>query len=769
MTNRFYNALVKLNLIRSWRAILAFVLCLTLILVVPWADPGAAALFFAPGSSIAAGIVLVLVLVGFTYRGRSWSVYDPRTWAIITGFYVALTNAWAASLTNSLQVTVIEVSALLVFVLAADYAHRWLDMLIAAFLVSGILIDIYGMGAAVNWWTATDAVYGAHLLASFFQYHNTFAAFELAVGVLGFLSGMVYKRWWMNALGILAFIIGIDAVVGSYSRTVWVLALVAYLASLLIKGLVRRSVWPVVTGILMGIAGAVTGLLALKALTQGSSSDFVISFLLAIVLSILLAYLDHWLSVKSLPGKWAAWGLGITVLVVSGIGYMLRSHLFHGTSSLITRLHSITFQSISLQERFYYYKDALNMWKSSPIFGSGGGTWVTKFQSFQTLPYWSEQVHSSFFDQLLNGGLIGLALFLVLAIFTTRTIILQIRAQTDTRNQMRFWGLAVAALFLLLHSLLDFDFAFGFYQYVFAIMLAMAVGEWQPNRLPVSGGRALRWSIAIGGIAAGAFSLVAAVSLGTSQILVNMMNNPTATVVEKQNLSQTALSFAPYNASLQLSQVQNDLQTAQTTQNHALYETAWKSLQAVPAAAPWDPTIQTQAAVIAYQLGQAPTALMWANQAVKDGRFNTTALRNLLGLTMWVSAGELTHNPVQGRTGLQKVHTIYANFINRSKQVNLTLFPDSVVMAPDASMQVYVATADCLLKNYRQSLQEMNPFLQANRDQAAVTLYEIDTVLDDAGLHLKNLADAVTMQQIQANPAALQEYNYLKGLLRILP
>ncbi len=765
----------------QWRFTVIMVFYFAIILVVPWLMPSDAGLFFAPASSIAATIIIALSIGLLQYRYLNWSLVDPKLWAILLALYELVENLWAASPRESLQVNVVQISALLLFVLIQSQCKHFAKFFVLIFTISGIAVYVYGMGAGVHWWNAIDAVYGTNQLASIFQYHNTFGAFELAVGIIGLMGGLQWNKWWLNSIGIFAFIMSINAVVASYSRTVWVLAVIALIITFVVRALIEKMLWSQLLAGLGLVTGGLTALLTLRALDQTNAISFVLSFAIGVLMSIAIAYTHHWLSSHSISRKISVSVLGISMLIVMTILYKFRAHLFHGATSITSRLDTINFHSVSLQERFYYYQNALHMWLSNPVFGSGGGTWTTKFQAFQTLPYWSEQVHSSFFDLLLNGGLFGLILVVVFAAFTIRRVHRNYKSHESKAHKLFVSGSALATLILLAHSLLDFDFAFGYYQYIFVILLAFAAGPSslfsvtsdgkgsikspQPKKNVGSTSYTVRFSMNLTLLVIGCITILAGLSLSVSQILTNMASNPNTSASSKFGLTLSAASWAPYDGQLQLALANYYLQTAQSSRDTSLFTQAWNAAQAAHGLSPWDPTVQTQVAIIAYQLRQMPSAIAWADLSLTDAPFSETVYRNLLGLTLWTSAQELKADPSQGRAGLSRVLHLYQEYQDKMKVLNMHLFPDSIPMQMDASIQVYVATADALLHHPKASLHAMNPLLTVNRDQAAVNLYEIDTVLDDQQLKKTGALDSNMLKQLHGNPTALQEYEFLQTLV----
>ncbi|MHB1628880.1 MAG: hypothetical protein ACYCVB_11000, partial [Bacilli bacterium] len=235
--------------------------------------------------------------------------------------------------------------------------------------------------------------------------------------------------------------------------------------------------------------------------------------------------------------------------------------------------------------------------------------------------------------------------------------------------------------------------------------------------------------------------------------------NPQAAIADVR----AASVLAPYAVHAQLALSQYYAANASNTHDTALYATAWRYAQAAQGGAPWDPAVQSEASLIAFQLHHYGHAAAWAEKSYHDAHFSQIDLRNLLGITMWYGAAQLKANPSLGLHELHKVLHFYAVYHKRESIVNKTLFPDSIILSEDASMQVYLGTADYLLHRYQQSLRVMNPLLKSHRDQAAVNLYMIDTALDDQALGRNVKQRNAYVKQIQKNAVALGEYKYLKS------
>ncbi len=772
-----------------WRLWVFVVLLLTVVTVSPWFT----ALFFPPASTVVSTVITLLCMMAIRYRRLPVSAANPVVWALVLAAYMALTNLWAASALLSIQVTAMQVSAILFFVAVSQWGMRVGRLYTVAASIVGIALYIYGMGAEVGWWKAVDAVYGKHLLASVFEYHNTFGAIELAIAVFAVLARPTNKpHWGGNALAWVTFIIGLDAVLGSYSRVAWAFTPFALIAAFWIKARLEKSLWPVGVGVMSLIVSAASGVYAIKVLETASSKDFVLSALMAICGSAVLTVVETKYSGIIVSKNKLRITAGLFVVLIAAGLYILRHHLAHSAASITARLHSISLSSVSLQERFYYYRNALAIWKSSPVFGSGGATWTAKYQAFQTLPYVSEQVHSSVLDQLLNGGVIGLALELTVFALALATVVRGAQRLVNKEQRALLLASFMAAAVMLAHSCVDFDFAFGFYQYMFWGFLGLAMSmafvaltlpetisktpvssatsgtEWKKmrddNALRIARDKRLtqlkRSTIAVAA-AVGGVTLALSGTLAAAQILTGDSTQPGQTIDSQLNLTQMASTLAPYSPDPYLSLAQYDMETAQSAQDPSLYRQAWNNVSAAAAVGPWDPTVQTRAAILAYNLGNGSAAVKFAQRAYRDAPFSSLGFRTLLGLTMWNGAATLKTNPQAGRAELQRVQYLYRLFVQQSKIVNLALFPTAIPLRNDAPIQVYRGASDYLLGHYRQSLAVMNPFLKLDRDQAAVNIYEIVTVLDDAKLHIATKASVFFKKQILANASVAAEYTYL--------
>lgn len=730
-----------------------------LIIMLPWIVPSDAALFFEPASAIVSVVLISFVIVLFPYKEMTWSIKEASIWLGSYALYTLLTNLWAASFTRSLEITTTQIAIILFFIMIKGKIYKLKHIIALSLSITGVALYVYAMGVDVHWWQGIDAVYGNHQLASVFQYHNTFAAVEISIAIISIMLGLYWNNWWINSFSNLAFMAGIASVIGSSSRTMWVISFAVIVLYLFIQFRYEKNTWTSWIKVFVLLASLLVSGLTIFVLTKSSSNLLLITLAVSLLLAIGIAKLQQIVILKNVNRKYA-WISLIVLTIIFFVGIFVERHrLFKSTGSLLHRLNTINFSNVSLQERFYYYGNAFHMWLNSPIWGSGGGTWGAKFQAYQTLPYWSEQAHSIIVDTILNGGIIGVILIVLCGVFLIKQWFITFREANDPSQKYTLLAGLFGAAIIVIHSIVDFDFAYGYVQILFVIMLALA---FKPKEKQKEDKKLIkRFNITF--VALSSVTLILSLSVSVSQSLVTAVTNNTPDGILQSN--QQAALWAPYNGQIQLNLANYYLQTAATSQDSSLYLKAWNAAQAAHYLSPWNPSIQTSAAIIAYQLRQNSASVQWAMQAIHDANFNETAYRNLLGLLMWTSAEQIKTNYDAGKQGLLQVIATYHDLQSKMKIANTKLFPDSISLNLDASIQVYVGAAYMLLHEPQKSLAMINPLLTTNRDQSAISLYEIETVLDQQLLHIQSKSYLQMMSQIKALPQTLSEYKFLKSII----
>jgi hypothetical protein len=167
-------------------------------------------------------------------------------------------------------------------------------------------------------------------------------------------------------------------------------------------------------------------------------------------------------------------------LVGSGLFFILSAGMKLGErflsllpEALQTRLRSINLEQHSVQERFLFYKDSLQVWQDYFWFGAGGGGWRALFESYKSLPYHSTQAHSFYMQTLVEVGLIGsIFVFGFFLYILFKGILTYFKLDEETRSKHNLLAPAlVAVIILMLHNAFDFNMSFGTYNlFLFALL-----------------------------------------------------------------------------------------------------------------------------------------------------------------------------------------------------------------------------------------------------------------------------------------------------------
>ncbi|WAM36291.1 O-antigen ligase family protein [Caldicellulosiruptor acetigenus] len=166
----------------------------------------------------------------------------------------------------------------------------------------------------------------------------------------------------------------------------------------------------------------------------------------------------------------AAAGAAI-ILAIIGFAIALKTHLI--PSDMVAKIKSIAmfWKERNFIERMVFYKDGLKIFLRSPVFGYGGGAWVSLYFMYQSYLYFTTQSHNYFLQVLLDTGIVGFCILLIFLWFLFSTS-LKAWAKKEQKENIIIAGLVAAAVQLYSHSVLDFDFSLASVQ----VLLFAALG-----------------------------------------------------------------------------------------------------------------------------------------------------------------------------------------------------------------------------------------------------------------------------------------------------
>ncbi|QSF44466.1 O-antigen ligase family protein [Paenibacillus tianjinensis] len=136
-----------------------------------------------------------------------------------------------------------------------------------------------------------------------------------------------------------------------------------------------------------------------------------------------------------------------------------------GSAVLGQLCERISGPSATVNARGLMYRDAWKLAGEAPWLGQGGETWHSAYLAAQSRPYVGSQVHSGYLDFLLNLGIAGVAVLLLLLLAAV---------WMTGRDAPR---LLPPLLVIVLHAAADFDWSYGLSWLLLFLLLAMVHAE----------------------------------------------------------------------------------------------------------------------------------------------------------------------------------------------------------------------------------------------------------------------------------------------------
>jgi len=142
----------------------------------------------------------------------------------------------------------------------------------------------------------------------------------------------------------------------------------------------------------------------------------------------------------------------LMAMAVAGAGVFLA-----GNAGILAKITDFSYL-ITGVHRIYYMDAAIDMIKERPLLGWGGGGWQEAYRSFLDFRYTTRQVHSYYFQVLIESGILGLLPVLgILGFFLHRAHILF--HGSEKNSPRRELALTLTTVFLMIagHAFIDFD------------------------------------------------------------------------------------------------------------------------------------------------------------------------------------------------------------------------------------------------------------------------------------------------------------------------
>jgi len=331
-------------------------------------------------------------------------------------------------------------------------------------------------------WMASDGP----RLSSVFQYPNTYAGYLIALILMSAII-MLYspKRWvaYSAAFMMVPMFVSFFLTLSRGGMVVFPFVVLLLLFFLKPAKQIRLLIDLLLALILSLMALSPVNSIGRELQEAGDPGKYFQGCLILVAASVVYVLL-YWLMNRCVSGlvrrfggkieswKWSPVYLPLLAIILGAVSLLLLlsaglSKLF--PDSVRTRIENISVGTQTVQERWAFYSDALKIFADYPLLGAGGGGWKALFQSYQSYPYVSTNVHNFYLQHLVETGIIGFVFFVlligvVLAAYI-RFLYRHYRSGQDFHYQS--FALFAFACGILGHSLIDFDMK---YVYLIAVI-----------------------------------------------------------------------------------------------------------------------------------------------------------------------------------------------------------------------------------------------------------------------------------------------------------
>jgi hypothetical protein len=446
------------------------------------------------------------------------SVAALYVWLIPATYLVSTIQA--ASMHSAVNAVYINISHATFFLAAMIIAEvdRLKKYLLYALLAAGSLIVIFGLmnwfGDATLWGLITypsddplqserlltyrDAVMVTNdgvRLTSVFQYANSYAGFLISLYLAAMVKLVSSEHWKQTLWPALMLAPVLLSMFLTLSRGGYLILPIVFVLILPLLSLARQVMATLYTVVAAGAAALTLNPITAighQALEGSTASEIFRGWALTIggsVLSATIIVLAHLLLMPrvrrflatfennmkilsrfGLPGIFAvAGGFGLYLLLSkSGLIQLLPA-------DIAARVTNINLQTHSVLERGTFYSDALKMIKDFPFLGAGGGGWSAMYEMYQNNPYTSRQAHNFILQYIIETGLVGFAVFILLfGWIIIRYLIKHGSGQSNDSVNTAFFAFMLG---LTVHSIIDFDMSYVYLSALLFLCLGVLASD----------------------------------------------------------------------------------------------------------------------------------------------------------------------------------------------------------------------------------------------------------------------------------------------------
>lgn len=467
-------------------------------------------LFFEPDlmlSFIFAAVLALLVTADMLLRTPRLrlNLFDAAVFALVLAYLAA---AIGAVDTRGALIEVLKYLqyALVFFVVAyLVRSMREMQAVIVILYCATVLVAALGVLTALGMFTF-PAGFDGRAISSTLQYPNTLASYLVAGFLLGLglwsASGSLFLRLFLPAGNFLLLLV----IFNTFSRGTWLLF--PFLLMLFLLFLPRRELLKNVY--IIFLVTAIAFLVGRSFIPAMAAADFgkgAYLIILGLVLSFAGALLYEFIA-RAMKW-WDAEERSRSILVNIVLVFMIiniGAYIYYAFTTLPAlsgqvmprRLVEYTQTArpgdLSFESRLDMKAAALRIFSDHPFTGVGGRGWASLYHQYQTLLFYTTEVHNHYLQILVEAGIFGFLVFAAIWGFFLVTLYRHFPRprddpddeEEDQKHWIHVWTAGVAVLGIGLHSAIDFDLSLPAMAIFLWSLLAVVRGPMQLAPLALS-------------------------------------------------------------------------------------------------------------------------------------------------------------------------------------------------------------------------------------------------------------------------------------------
>ena len=154
-------------------------------------------------------------------------------------------------------------------------------------------------------------------------------------------------------------------------------------------------------------------------------------------------------------------------------------------TNVVDKISNINFNNKSAWERFTFVNDAFKIIKENLVFGVGYNAWQNMQYGVQEYNYYSLEVHNFLIQIFLENGIIGFIACVGIFIYILNKFYKESKKENIDISKISY---LIGIIFILLHSLFDFNMSFFYVSLIVFILIAIITSkEYYEKEIKING------------------------------------------------------------------------------------------------------------------------------------------------------------------------------------------------------------------------------------------------------------------------------------------